>query len=190
MAICSLVMAAPTCESEPSPSDYRQSRIYRLEAASDELMAESLSERNLEAFEFRAVQKLMDYSDHLGIIYSEGYVESFRQQARQNISSYFNNSENAEIALNPDIISGSYNSFIFEIDSIDIIEPLQRETGIQYKGSMKYVEKILGVGLADTTTISRSSKTIEIVLQMDYKDFGEQSLLVWEILLGEITPVD
>jgi hypothetical protein len=42
----------------------------------------------------------------------------------------------------------------------------------------------------DTSLISHSHKTIEIILQMDYNDFGENSLLVWEILLGKITPVE
>ena len=49
---------------------------------------------------------------------------------------------------------------------------------------------ILGINTADTILISHSQKTIGIILQMDYKDFGENSLLVWEVLLAEITPGD
>ena len=51
-------------------------------------------------------------------------------------------------------------------------------------------EDILGAGPADTTLISHSRKMIELILQMNYKDFGENSLLVWEVLLGRITPGD
>jgi hypothetical protein len=183
-------MAAPTCESETSQVDYRQSKIYRLEAVSEEFTAGSLSDRNLEAFEFKAVEKLMDYADYMGIIYSERYEASFRQQARQNISTCFNSAENAEIALHPDGLSGSYKSFIFRVDSVEIIDPLQRETNTRYSGNMWYVEDIFGSEPAETTLIGHSRKTIEIILQMDYKDFGENSLLVWEILLGKITALD
>ncbi len=190
MAVCFTVMAAPTCENERSKADYRQGRIYRLEEISDELTAESLSGRNLEAFEFRAVEKLMDYADYMSIIYSEYNAASFREQARQNIGSYFNTGDDAEIALNPGKIPGSYRSFIFRIDSVKISDPLQRQTDTRYVGRMEYVETILGSDPPDTSHIRRSRKTIEMVLRMDYKDFGEQSLLVWEVLLGEISAAD
>jgi hypothetical protein len=150
----------------------------------------SLSEDNLEAFEFKAAEKLMDYADYLGIVYSEGYEASFRQQARKIISAYFSTSEYAEMTLIPTGISTTYDSYHFLIDSVDIIDPLQRETDTRYTGSMRYVEKILGSNQTDTTLISYSHKTIGIILQMDYKDFGENSLLVWEVLLGEITAVN
>lgn len=190
MAVCFMVMAAPTCESETSQEDYGQSRMYRLEAISDELSAESLSDRNLDAFEFKAVEKLMDYADYLGIICSEEYAATFRQQARQTVSTYFNTIENAEMALHPCSLNGSYKSLIFRMDSVEIIHPLQREATARYTGNLCYVEDILGAGPADTTLISHSRKMIELILQMNYKDFGENSLLVWEVLLGRITPGD
>jgi hypothetical protein len=190
IAVCFTVMAAPTCESESSHADNRQSRIYRLEAVSEEFIAESLSDRNLEAFEFKAVEKLMDYADYLGIIYSERYAASFQRQARQNIISYFDTRENAETALHPGVISGSHDSYVFRVDSVEIINPLQRETDTRYTGRMEYVETIQGSDPADTSLISHSRKTIEIILQMDYKNFGEQSLLVWNVLLGRISPAD
>jgi hypothetical protein len=56
--------------------------------------------------------------------------------------------------------------------------------------TIRYAERILGSNQIDTSLISHSHKTIEIILQMDYNDFGEYSLLVWEILLGKITPVE
>ena len=190
LAVCFMFMAAPTCEDEIYPVDTRRDHIYRLEAISDVFTSESLSDDNLEAFEFKAVEKLMDYADYLGIIYSEGFAASFRQQARQNITAYFNTGENAEMALSPGSISGSYKSHHFLIDSVDIIKPLYRETDTRYTGSMGYAELILGINTTDTIIVSHSHKAIEIILQMDYKDFGENSLLVWEVLLGEITAAD
>ena len=190
LAVCFLVMAAPTCEDEISTVDARSDHIFRLESVSDDFTSESLSAENLEAFEFKAIEKLMDYADYLGIIYSEGYAASFRQQARQNIFSFFNTKEYSEAALIPKSFTGPSNSYQIMIDSVDIINPLQWETDTRYTGSMSYDEMILGINTADTILISHSQKTIGIILQMDYRDFGENSLLVWEVLLAEITPGD
>ena len=185
-----MLMAAPTCEDEPYPVDPERDHIFRLKTVSDDFTSESLSNLNLDAFEFKAVEKLMDYADYLGIIYSEGFAASFREQARQNIAGFFNSDQNAEAALSNNRISGPYSSFQILVDSVEIINPFSREANTRYSGSMKYAEMILGINPNDTILINHSQKTIGIILQMDYKDFGENSLLVWEVLLGKITPVD
>ena len=190
LAVCFMLMAAPTCEDEPYPVDPRRDHIYRLEAVSDVFTSESLSDDNLEAFEFKAVEKLIDYAEYLGIIYSKDFPASFREQARQNINGLFTSHENAATALIPKILSGYSNSYLMLIDSVDIINPLSQEANTRYSGSMRYAEMILGINHTDTILLSHSQKTIKIILQMDYKDFGENSLLVWEVLLGKITPVE
>ena len=190
ITLCFWVVAAPTCEDDTSQVDARMDHLVRLETVSEVFTSESLSDDNLEAFEFKAVEKLLDYADYMGIIYGDGYAESFRQQARRNIAAYFSTSEYAEMALNPTGVSDVYDSHHFFIDSVDIIDALQRETDTRYTGRMGYVERILASNLTDTTLIGRSHKTIGIILQMGYKDFGENSLLVWEVLLGRITTGD
>ena len=187
LAAVFLILGAPTCESEVEPVDARRDHIYRLEAVSEVFASESLSEDNLEAFEFRAVEKLMDYADYLGILCSDGYEPSFRKQAGQNIDAMFDRGETPDAALIPESFDGSHRSYLILIDSVDVIRPLQRETHTRYTGNMGYVERIFVTGPGDTTLISLSRKTIGIILQMDYKDFGENTLLVWEILLGEIS---
>ena len=170
-----MVMAAPTCEDEISPVDTRRNQLDRLEAVSDDFTSESLSGKNLEAFEFKAVEKLMDYADYLGIIYSEEFAESFREQARHMMTGLFTTSENADRALFPENISGSYNSYQILIDSVEIKNPLHRESDATYTGIMRYNELILGISPADTAVLNRSQKMIDIILQMAYKDFGEKS---------------
>lgn len=187
LTVCFWIVAAPTCENGVSPVDARRDHLVKLDAVSDVFTSESLSEDNLEAFEYKAVEKLMDYADYLGIIYSEGYDSSFRQQARQNIRGFFNSPEHAEAALILEGYTGPYKAYLTLIDAVDLIQPLQRASDTRYTGSMGYSEMILGISASDTVPTSHSRKTIEIILQMDYKDFGENSLLVWEVLLGAIT---
>lgn len=189
LTVCFLVMAAPTCEDEISQADTRNNQLQRLELVSDDFTSEALSDKHLEAFEFKAIEKLMDYADYLGIIYSEGFAASFREQARQNITVFFNTSENGAAALSLENTAEGYNTYQVLIDSVEIIYPLNRESDTRYTGSLRYNEQILRIGPADTNIINQH-KTIGIILQMDYKDFGENSLLVWEVLLAEITPGD
>lgn len=190
LTVCFWIVAAPTCEHEVSPVDARRDHLVKLDAVSDVFTSESLSDDNLEAFELKAVEKLLDYADYLGIIYSEGYDPSFRQQARQNIFGFFSSPEHAEAALFPEGFTGPYKAHLILIDAVDIREPLQRASDTRYTGSMAYAEMISGISNSDTIPASFSRKTIEIILQMDYKDFGENSLLVWEVLLGEITTIN
>ena len=189
LTVCFLVMAAPTCEDEIYQADTRNNQLERLEMVSDDFTSEAMSDTHLEAFEFKAIEKLMDYADYLGIIYSEGFAASFREQARQNITVFFNTSENAAAALSLENTAEGYNTYQVLIDSVEIINPLNRESDTRYTGSLRYNEQILWIGPADTNILNQH-KTIGIILQMDYKDFGENSLLVWEVLLAEITPGD
>ena len=156
LAICFWLVSAPTCEDEISPVDARMDHLVRLETVSEVFASESLSDNNLEAFEFKAVEKLMDFTDYMGIIYGDGYAESFRQQARRNIAAYFSTGEYAEMALNPTGVSAAYDSHHFYINSVDIIDPLQRETDTRYTGSIGYVERILASNQTNTTLIGHS----------------------------------
>jgi hypothetical protein len=101
----------------------------------------------------------------------------------------FNAPENVEAALGSEIFRVSCDSYRVIIDDVNIIQNLQRVSETRYTGSMGYAETVLAIHTADTTRLD-SKKKVEVILQMDYKEFGSTSLLVWEVLLGKITPDD
>jgi hypothetical protein len=42
-----------------------------------------------------------------------------------------------------------------------------------------------GITGTDTLMLEKISKEMPMILQMDYKNFGDKSLLVWEVFLGD-----
>ncbi len=178
-----LTLASPTCENEVSSEYRRQERFEALQSVSEDFRSESLTRKNLEAFEFKAVEKLMDYADYLGIVYNNEVDKSFRDQAQENINRLFTGRSAPEEPVPSHINPELYNSLQFLIDSIVIINPFYREVTETYRGSVQYSLQILGINSADTIILESSINKIEMILQMDYKEFGENSLLVWEVLL-------
>ncbi|MFC2115154.1 hypothetical protein ACFLTU_01670 [Bacteroidota bacterium] len=180
-----LTMASPTCEEEVSPKQRKQERLEQLQAVAGDLRSESLTRRNLDAFEYRAVEKLMDYADYLNIVYDQSLDETFHYQAGENIRDLFTGRSAPENPLPVSIDSGSYNSIKFLIDTIEITTPLERQSKEIYTGSMRYFQKILGITGSDTLNLDTSLHRMGILLQMSLKDFGENSLIVWEVLLSD-----
>ena len=79
---------------------------------------------------------------------------------------------------------GQYRSIQFCIDSIEIINPLYRQATETYEGSLQYSLQILGIQDRDTIILESANDQMNMVLQMCYKEFGEKSLLIWEVFLS------
>ena len=180
-----LTLASPTCEDEVSSDNKVQLEQEALQAITEDFRTESLTKRNLDAFEYRALEKLMDYSDYLNIVYDQNLDEAFQYQASENIMDLFTGRSAPINPLPPRIDPGSYSSIKFLADSIEIIIPLEKQPTETYIGSMQYSLKILGITGSDTLNLDSSLHRMGMLLQMSLKDFGENSLLVWEVLLSD-----
>jgi hypothetical protein len=185
LTVCMLTLASPTCEDEVSPDGIRQAEREALQAVADDFRSESLTARNLDAFEYRAVEKLFDYADYLNIVYDQDLDETFHNQARENIKDLFVHRSPPADPLPGWIDPRSYSSIRFLIDSIEIIAPLEREPTEIYRGGLQYSQKIIGITRSDSLILDISIQQMEMLLQMKLKDFGENSLLVWEVLLND-----
>jgi hypothetical protein len=178
-------LVAPTCQEEPYPAVRRVQRLEELDAAGNDLRSEVLSARNLRAFESRAMEKLVDYTDYLSIVYDKGAEQVFRELARENISQLFVGGTAPPAPVLPQIQPARYHSLKFIVDSVEIVKSLAKEPTETYRGTIRYTMQILGITASDTLQLDSSSREIEMVLQMGYKDFGDKSLLVWEVLLKD-----
>ena len=181
-----LTLAAPTCEDEvPSGSKYEAER-EKLQAVTADFSKESLTARNLEAFEYRASEKLMDYADYMGILYNRNLDEAFRSQARENIMDLFSGRSAPLDPLPEGIDPEAYSSLQFVIDTIEILVPLEKQPTEIYEGRMQYSREILGIAGSDTLNLDSSIHQMGMILQMGLKDFGGKSLIVWEVSLAEV----
>jgi hypothetical protein len=131
------------------------------------------------------MEKLVDYTDYLSIVYDKGAEQVFRELARENISQLFVGGTAPPAPVLPQIQPARYHSLKFIVDSVEIVKSLAKEPTETYRGTIRYTMQILGITASDTLQLDSSSREIEMVLQMGYKDFGDKSLLVWEVLLKD-----
>jgi hypothetical protein len=167
----------------------------------NEFESDDLSKKSLKAFEFKAKQELVDFSDYLGI-YSDKQVDgSFKSQARQMILDMFisdsvrinnllsNEPEHKNIPiigfLNSDFGSG-YNSLAFTFDSITIARPLRRVDDLNYKGSLSFSRRLKACSSSDTVFTGPVRMEVEIFASKVFKPFGKDTLQVWSVYFGEI----
>lgn len=182
-----IILSAPTCVDENYYESQRMSRIDSLTTAGNYLMSDSLSIKNLEAFEIKAIEKLMDYSDEVSIIYNQEFEQSFREQASRNVRSIFNSIKNTNNAIDQVKVFSLLPSPLMIIDSIKVTHPLRQESEDHFTGKIGYTEVIVAQNKTDTLELSRLEKRVTFHLDKIPKDFGENSMEVWEIRLGEIT---
>ena len=127
--------------------------------------------------------------------------ESFRDQARQMLIDLFI-SDSITIFLNiidemfekPISISdflqngtgsaGKISKFIF--DSIALSEPLHRTNELNYSGILKFILTIEKSSSANSGLTLTVNKEVDIVATKVRKQFGSDTLQIWQVYLGDI----
>ena len=178
-----LTLASPGCEEEVSSERRTEEKLETLWLVNEDLVAPALTRRNLEAFESRAVEKLEDYADYLGMVSDAGLDSSFREQARENLFGLFLEGEAPESTITLGIPGDGFTKLAFMIDSVKVLVPLEKENKKNYQGRLRYRFHTLGIHLADTILIQSSHEEMGMVLQKRNKEFGEKRLQVWEVRL-------
>ena len=195
------IIGAPSCEDEQETAN-RELEI--LSAAKNDIRrefeTEYLTEASLFAYETTAKQKLSDLADYLHIMTDTTLEMSFRNKAGEMIRKSFI-SENVDIDLfepgNGSVerlkvhqlikkgLENKLSSWHFSYDSIRISKPLKRVDNTMYKGILRYVLEVNEP--VEVSHIDKSiSKCIDFYVTKDDKVFGNDSLKIWNVCLGEI----
>ena len=206
---------APTCQ-EPDPWENAQilqgvdtnADLESVLEAREEIIGEiekefeapTLQKENLIAFEQRAKEKLMDFSDYINIYTNATYDASFRDQAKKMVMDQFY----VEAKIKSSIINPkkeetySLSSFLakfpkldFEftqlmLKDIEISESLKYLDSETYTGSISFSRELLGISGQDTVIVSKDLDKIEIILNRTDKIFGNDTLKVWAVQLGNL----
>jgi hypothetical protein len=198
-----LVLGSKSCGSdEKEDAASKAAELTKTRASiKNEFESDDLSKKSLRAFEIRAKQELVDFSDYLGIYSDKNLDESFKTQARQMILDMFfadsvrinsqlmngQDGRNIPMAefLNLDSASGC-NSLDFIFDSIDVAGPLRRVDELNYKGSLTFSRLVKACSATDTLTTGIVKLKADIYASKVYKAFGTDTLQVWSVFLGEI----
>lgn len=156
------------------------------------LSGNALSKENLEAFEERAIQKLMDFIDYGQIIANEEYEYSFREEAVSQAIILFS-SENSLISSNLIVNDSNLRWTVEELLKVIKISPetiyLDKISEIEVVKGLSEVNAGLYKGLLRAKTQSyRDVPFVDcvIVLKKTTKQFGSEKQEIWEVKLDGI----
>jgi hypothetical protein len=201
LAFVLFVIYAPSCVDEEAQAIREESLLTG--ARNDiraEFEADYLSEAALFAYESTAKQKLTDCIDYLHILADTSLDMYFRLKAGEMIESSFI-TENVEVQLSQPGDKWSKKleiqklvkkglkdelSFLdFSVDSIRVIQPLQRTGDDSYSGKLRFSQNFYNPDNSgtETKTISRS---LNVFVIKEDKIFGSDTLRVWSVKLGNI----
>lgn len=198
-----LVLSSKSCGTdEKDDAAKKEAELIKTKASiKNEFESDNLSKKSLRAFEVKAKQKLVDFSDYLGICSDKQMDESFKNQARQMILDMFiadsikvnsflvNEMEEKNVPinkiLNSDFGSGN-NSMDFIFDSIEVEKPLRRTDEFNYAGNLTFSRHVKVYSSTDTLFSGPAKMEVEILASKVKKTFGTDTLQVWGVYLGNI----
>lgn len=198
-----LLLCSKSCGSdEKADAAKKEAELTQIKTnIKNEFESDDLSKKSLRAFEVKAKQELVDFSDYLNIYSDKLMDESFKNQARQMILDLFISDsvrinilllneldeKNIPISefLSSDLTSG-YNSMEFIFDSMEIAEPLHRIDEFNYKGSLAFSRRVKNCSSSDTLFTGPDGMEVDILASKVYKQFGTDTLQIWSVFLGDI----
>jgi hypothetical protein len=198
-----LLFSSKKCSS-PGEEDAAREDIAlktELDSINKEFKADYLSGQSIDAFEVKAKQKLADLADYLRIYSDPSLDKSFRDHTRKMIIDLFL-SDTVRVMLKPSAeqkeenlsitgflklfpVSGK-NPMEIVFDSVVLSEPLHRVDELNYKGSLEFLCRYEDPGSPDKRFSCSVSKKIDIIAVKVKKQFGNDTLRIWQILLGNI----
>lgn len=198
-----LVLSSKSCGSdEKNDTAKKEAELAKTKVnIKNEFESDDLSKKSLKAFEVKAKQELVDFSDYLGICSDKQVDESFQSQARQMIldmfvsdsirinSLMFNEQDGKNLLIEEFLdLNSSFdnNSMAFTFDSITVARPLRRVDDLNYKGSLSFSRRLKACSISDTVLSDPVRMEAEVFVSKVYKLFGTDTLQVWGVFLGDI----
>ena len=187
-------------DTKSDPESVLQARKEIIEKIEKEFDAPMLQKENLIAFEERAKEKLMDFADYINIYTNGTYDEAFRNQAKKMVMDQFY----GEVEIKSSIITpheeDTYSLYTFmaefsklnfelvqlKIKDIEVSESLKYLDSETYTGRISFSRELLGISGQDSVIVSKDIDKIEIILNRTDKIFGNDTLKVWAVQLGNL----
>ena len=174
------LFSAKSCD-EDTEENRRLEEVEMKEAIDSvkgEFEAEFLTEESLFAFEQKAKQKLRDFADYWNIANDTSLDSAFRGQAETMSKNLF--------YLQQVPMTSRHPTFEIFIDSIHVVQPLQRTVNSGYYGILGFKLEVREYTLGDTVITGPNSKMIEMVATKTASPFGSDTLKIWKVYLGKM----
>lgn len=187
---------------EMQESGREEAELYRTrDSIRNEFTADELTQQHVRAFEEKAKQILVDFSDYFNIYSDTSYDKTFRDHSLQMIFELFLSDSSTLNLLPPGqgteeglrltaffdsgiVFQNHYHRFIF--DSIRISDSLQRTDSLRYSGNLVFSQQTDSFIAPDSVAVFYSDRKAEIIVAKVMRPFGSDTLQVWRVFLGDI----
>jgi len=154
----------------------------------------------LRAYEETAIQKVSDFADYLKIVSDTSINIKFREKAAEMVSRIFVSPdtdvqswsqfypENDISTINKLLEKGLSKGFNLWIqpEQVSVTAPLAAGNDSAYRGRLSFYQKCVPFNAQNSTSQISKMRSIDIYLIKKVKPFGDESLIVWEVYLGNI----
>ena len=167
----------------------------------DGFESDYLSETSRIAFEEKAKQKLVDFSDYFTIYSDKSLDTLFREKTGDMMMDlFYQNKTVLELKLDDSesrnrmnieqlmqkLQKSEFDVLQLNMDSIRTFTALERINESTYMGKLFYLQSVEGFKVIDTTLIDLTTMQSEFYVMKVMKNFGKESKKIWKVFLGNI----
>jgi len=197
------IASARSCDDRKEDDAARE--LAQAHAARDSIASafssDTLSSATLRAFELTARYKLSDFTDYLQIFTDRSAEPAFRKKSGEMIRDLFISGEvclrfssperpdEKEVSLEELLSSGSKNHYLdgrMAFDSIRVLKALHMENDTLCSGQLIFRPEHANQATSLKNICKAKDKVVDIFAVKRMKVFGNDSLKVWAVFLGNI----
>jgi hypothetical protein len=168
------------------------------------LQNDSLTFKNIKAFEQRAIQKLQDLKDYFEILSDSTIEQTFKKQALDMARGLFASGDNTitfKLLENQEITALKVDSFFIslqndkygvltlQIYNVSVTNSIKKLDDAEYKGAIKFRLFVFEKQVNTKTLLNKTNMQCDIIAKKVKKKFGNETKQVWEVFLGNIYQV-
>lgn len=172
-----IVFCSKQCAEERDIHSELETQLEEVEKVKSNFGSKILDTESLYAFEEKAKQKLIDYSDYFNIANDHHFDTAFRQQAAELVDELFMNNKVPEINIH--VGSGIL------VDSSVLIQPLSRISESRYMGLLGFNMKVFSFDTTEIVARQSVRCTVEMIVAKKIVILGDDSIQAWKVFLGE-----
>ena len=197
------IFSSDSCDSTVEEKQKRKKErfLQKMETIKDGFESDYLTETAKIAFEEKAKQKLVDFTDYF-TIYSDKTLDTlFREKTGEMMLDLFYKSEtkmefkldDCEKRIPMDtkelmdrLQKSKYDVLQLNADSIQTFTGLERINESTYMGILSYIQSIKGIMGNDTILIDVTTMQSEFYVMKVMKNFGTESKRIWKVFLDNM----
>lgn len=197
------VFSSDSCDSTVEEKQKFQKAQFhkKIETIKDGFESDYLTEIARIAFEEKAKQKLIDFSDYFTIFSDKSMDTLFRKKAGEMmLDLFYQNDTRLEFKLDDSekrirmdteelmerLQMSEYDVLQLNADSIQTFAALERINESTYIGILSYIQSIKGIMGNDTILIDVTTMQSEFYVMKVMKNFGTESKRIWKVFLGKM----